>query len=306
MSSPSSGQAQQSTEAVPQWFYDHRPNTPVFLYATGEGTSVDAAMHNALNSMSSSIVVTVSGEMERTTRVQGEAYTSNVVDNVRVELSRISFPNPKIKKQEHVNNRFYVLVRVSRSELFNTIKSEFENSHDTVVENRQSASSMGKLDSIYQLRQTMDDVESARANATILASLDSEFDNSQYLRTYRELEQDLLEQQRSLNIEVVGQNSSFNEAVGSFLSAQGFRMSAQNPDVTVEVQTNIRMSEARGWEIARATTHLQILSNSRVLNSLTIDTVGRSSSSADNAVSDAANALEKELNDRGVEQVLFQ
>lgn len=295
-----------ATQQVPDWFYQNKPNTPVFLYGTGQGHSVEQAKTQALNSISSSIVVTVSGEIETTTKMQGGNYSQNVSDSVKVELSKIKFPNPQIEKQAHVNNRYYVLVKVSKAQLYETVKEEFDTTHASIVKDEKRASAMHKLDSIYLLRQMMPQIQSAQANATILSSLDSDFDAKTYLAQYAKIQDQLQQQQRQLNIKIEAQNKAFGDSIASFINSSGFRLNASSADVIIVSQTDIRMSEARGWLIAKATVNLKINTASKTLNSLSIQTTGRSSSSIDNAVADAADKFEDELQELGIETILFQ
>lgn len=298
---------------TPAWYLENKQNTPMFLYGVGEGSNLEDAKLMALNSISSSIIVSVSGEISKKTSISQnssgtDSYSKQVTSDVKMELSKITFPNPVIEKKEVVQNRFFVLLKVNKLELFETINLALELEDKELQKQYQNSKNLAKLENVYALKQIVSASKSATNKANILSSLDKNFALGAYADRYSNYASELNSAKQNLNISVVTNETSkyFSDALTAFLNANGFKQNQKNPDVKIEIDNKPRFSVASGWSIAKVSTNIKVYSNDKVLNSFTIESIGRSSSNNDNATADAATKFQAEIEKKGIDSILFQ
>lgn len=290
----------------PAWYFDNKQNNQVFMYGVGEGSTLEDSKAMALSAISSSIIVSVSGEMTKTTKSSGDFYSNSVKNDLKVELSKITFPNPIIEKKEVLGGKFYLLVKVNKTELFETILKELDVADSAMkTKYEQLAPVSSKLERIYGLKQLTQGIKGATNKANILSSLSKDFDLKSYIERYEQYKTELDNLKNSLNIVVSGTESSFNDSVTSLLNANGFRANQNSVDVKIETVNNTRYSEAQGWKIAKVTSTVKIYANTKILNSFSIESVGRSSSNNENALADATRSFKTSLEKKGIDSLLF-
>lgn len=97
-------------------------DTARYYYAVGEGISKDAAKNSALSDISSRISVTIeaTGVVEKLYEDDGEdeRIRETMKNTVTSRARTIEYTNVKVEQAERIAERWHVLVRVDRKELF--------------------------------------------------------------------------------------------------------------------------------------------------------------------------------------------
>jgi len=169
---------------VPSWYLANQTNTPIFLYGVGEGSSLVDAKLMALNSISSSIIVTLSGEVTKKTKVSNDNYSKELTSDLKMELSKITFADSIIEKKEVSANKYYVLIKVNKLELIKTINKELQILDNSLQQQYLSVTVLPKLEAIYSLKQIVAKSKNTTNQVNILSSLDSNFESKSYLDRY--------------------------------------------------------------------------------------------------------------------------
>jgi len=294
--------------SLPTWYLNTPSNTYNKLYGTGEAFNINEAKTNALSNMSQKLIVSVNSNINTTTKTNGNSYSKDITKNINLKSKQISFNNYKVEKLIQSNSSFFVLLSVDKIALFNEKKKELnllDNSIHTKINNIQNRS---KLEKIYILEQLKPTITKAKDTAFLLYALDNNFNYSQYYSQYDEYINQIDIIKSNLSIKVVSntKNTLYKEYLKELLTKESYKVSSNNEDVLIKISNNIRHSKARGWQIVKASSTLNIISNNKTISSKTISSIGRSSSNKQNALQSSAISFKKKLEKIGINKILYQ
>jgi hypothetical protein len=308
---PTSSSKAQST-SIPNWYINSPSNNAQYLYGTGESGSVNSARDEALNNMSARLVTSVGSSITKTTKASSSSdgsssYSKDVSKQLKVEVQNIKFTNAKIEKNAVVGNNYYVLAKVDRVELFNSKKKDFS-VIDTKIDTRyKQLQSFKKLEKINALTQLYPDIIKAKKLAFVSYAINNSFDYAPYHTKYDKMIDEINSLKDSLTISVSTNLSEryFADELISALNSQNYKTKDGSSDVSIKVNNKVRYSVARGWQIAKVSTTLSVVSHGRVISNTTINSVGRSSSTKANALDGASKHFKTELAKKGLNSILF-
>jgi len=294
--------------SLPKWYLNSPSNTHNTLYGTGEAYSLNEAKTNALKNMSEQLVVSVKSSMSTITKTSSSTYDKQLIRDINLKTKKISFSNYKVTKAVQTAGTFYVLVEVDKIELFNEKQEELrllDNKIDTSINNMQSLS---KLEKIYALEKLKPTILEAKDLSFIVHAINNNFDYSPYFTKYEEYINQINILKNNLNIKIISntKNTHYKEYLKELLTKENYKVSNSNEDVIIKISNNIRYSTARGWQIVKASSTLNIISNNKTVSTKTISTIGRSSSTKQNALQSSALAFKKKIQKIGIDKILYQ
>ncbi len=304
--------SQPIVDTTPVWYGQNRLDTQDFLYGFGDGYSEQDAKAMALNTISQNIAVTVSGEMTKKTYITQNDFSDKTAINLKLELSKITFQNPVIEKKELVSNHYYLLVKVSKPELIKTVLSSLTNEDNIIKKEYASGSVLPKLESIFALQQLSEKLPSALSKANILSGLlagsGSNFNFAAYADRYSSYVTGLTLLKQNVSFVIISSPTSkeFTNELASFLNKNGYKEDNKKYDAKVEINTNAKYNRAGAWFIAKVSTNIKVHSNNKVINSFTMENIGRSSLSDKHAFADASIDFKSELERKGIKSLLFR
>jgi len=307
------GLAPKKEVPLPQWYLVAPTNTTQFLYGEGEGTSLEEAKKNALNTMASGLVVSVSSTMQTSTKTStstsGNSYSKDVSKDVKVEVQKIKFTNAIVKNSEMVNGKFYILMQVNRQELFAQQKGEFDSKDGRADELYSSLNGKAKLDQIHILQDMYPLLKEAKAQTIVLNAINNNFPYATYTKKYDSYIDKLDDIKSScvINITTNQHEKYFSDNLIDLLNQNKFKISsnASNSDISIQLSTSPKYSVANGWNIAKVSTTLSVVSNGKVVSNKIIPTVGRSSTSNESALEDASKKFREEILQQTLDSVIF-
>ena len=294
----------QTSDTIPNWFYSP-PKSDKYFYGAGEGRNVIESKNGALNFIAGEIQTSISSSFSKS-----ESFTNNngnkdfyksVKNKLRAEVKQINFTNIEIVKTVKVGNLIYVLVRVDKQKLFNSLKTKFEtldNKIDTEIKTSQKYS---LLDQLITINKTIPEIQKAISLATILNTLNSNFDASKYTQKYNSYVSKRVEILHKLTFSV-NSNDLFGQKLVEVLNEQGYKIS-NNSNIQIKVNKQIRNSVTYGMHIARVTVNLQVIANNKVLNSNSIECKGISNTTSQ-AIAKAANNFKQKVEKLGINKLL--
>ncbi len=299
---------------LPQWYLVAPTNTAQFLYGEGEGTSLEEAKKNALNTMASGLVVSVSSTMQTSTKsttgTSGSSYSKDVSKDVRLEVQKIKFTNAVVKNSEMIDGKFYILIQVNRQELFAQQKGEFDSKNSRADELFSSLEGKVKLDQIHILQDMYPLLQEAKAQTIVLNAINNSFPYSIYTKKYDSYIDKLDDIKSNCVINISSNQSNekyFSDNLIDLLNQNKFKISnnIDNSDISIQLTTSPKYSVASGWNIAKVSTTLSVVSNKKVVSNKIITSVGRSSTSQESALEDAAKKFREEILKQTLDSVIF-
>lgn len=297
---------------LPQWYLVAPTNTAQFLYGEGEGTSLEEAKKNALNTMASGLVVSVSSTMQTSTKsttgTSGSSYSKDVSKDVKLEVQKIKFTNAVVKNSEMIGGKFYILMQVNRQELFTQQKGEFDSKDSRADELFGSLEGKAKLDQIHILQDMYPLLKETKAQTIVLNAINNNFPYATYTKKYDSYIDKLDDIKSSCVINVTTNQAEqyFSDNLIDLLNQNKFKISnSANSDISIQLTTSPKYSVASGWNIAKVSTTLSVISNGKVVSNKIISTVGRSSTSKESALEDASKKFREEILKQTLDSVIF-
>ncbi len=297
---------------VPKWYLNPIQNSNIYLYGVGEGKTLKEAKNNALNDMASRLSVTIDSNIQQYKNITSSNtsvgnYQKRLTQNINVEVKKINFTNARVDNSEILNNSFFVQMKVNRQELFNAHKSAFELSEQTIQTNVKNSSTLPILERIYALKQLEPTLEKASSQALILNAIENSFSAQSYVKNYQAIQNQTQTLKNNLRVKLstnLSQKHFANELL-SLLNAQGYKVVNTLPNVEIHLNHTVNYSVALGWQIAKVSSNISVISSDKTVSNTVINSVGRSSSSKENALISASKYFKNEVEKQGLNRVLF-
>lgn len=299
------------TQAIPSWYLSPTPNSETYLYGVGEGKTLQEAKNSALNDMASRLSVTLDSSINQYKQSVSfnttQSYQKKITENINVEVKAINFTNASIEHSEVVANSFFVLAKVNRQELFNSYKNAFDLSESTVNSTVQNSKNKPILERIYTLQAALPTIEKATSQAIILSAINTQFDSNRYLMKYTTISNDISTLKDQLKIKIatnLSQKLFANEFIDA-LNQEGYKVSNSQHNLEIQLLSTVNYSIALGWEIAKVSTTISVISEGKIVSNNIISSIGRSSSSSENALLNASKTFKQEVLKKGLNAILF-
>ena len=304
----SSSKQNTQTTKLPSWYLNTPNNTIEKLYGTGEAFSLDEAKTNALSNMSQNLIVSVNSTINTKTKIDNNNYNKEITRDIKLQSKKISFTNYKVEKAIQSGVNYFVLVSVNKNELFYQKKKELDlldNKIDSTINSNINNSKLQKIKILENLKPTINE---AKDLAYIIYAINSGFNYQEYYKKYTDYLNKIDILKSDLRIKIVSNtnNTNYKEFLKELLTKENYIITDSNEDVLIKLNNNIRYSTARGWQIVKATTTINTISNNKILSTNTISTIGRSSTSKKNALQSSANVFKKKVQKIGINKILYQ
>lgn len=300
------------SEEIPSWYLNTPNNNAGYLYGSGQGKTLTESKSLALNNLASQLSVNISSIINNyksaSTNENGTSlYSKNVSQDVQVEVENMRFANVKVEKITQIGESFFTLVKVSRTKLFEENYKEFESLDISINTTVQRIATKPILEKIQALQNLYPKLTQAKKEAFILYTIQNNFNYSSYITKYDSTigKIQTLKDKILINLSTNEKSKFFSNELLKLLNENRYKVSPNNTDTQIKLTNNIRYSTAKGWQIAKVTTNISTLSQGKTVSNTTISSVGRSTSSKENAKASAAQHFKKELYKLGLDTILF-
>ncbi|MEA3314732.1 MAG: LPP20 family lipoprotein [Campylobacterota bacterium] len=297
---------------MPSWYINAPSNNNLYLYGEGEASTLQEAKDNALNSMASRLVVSVGSTMETVTSLshnsnKEDSYNKNISKNLKVDVQKIKFTNATVQRSQKIDDNFYILMEVDREELFNNKKKEFDINDKQLIKTYNSLDNYGKLEQINILQNIYPKIDKAKKQTVILNAINNSFDVEPYIKRYNRYINTITEIKNNLTIRVISnkKDNYFADNLIDLLNQNNYKVNYNKSDVTIKMDSKIKHSIARGWNIAKISTTLSIISNNKVISNKVIYSIGRSSTSQESAIQSASISFMEQIKKQTLNNILF-
>ena len=256
------------SENIPNWFYAP-PTDNNYFYGAGEGRNIQEAKNSALNFIAGEIQTSLSSNFSSVSTYSkgdlGADYYQSAKNEIKTEIQKIDFTNIKTIKVTKVNNLFYVLVKIEKTQLFNNLKKEFLKNDKQIDNNLNNIKNYSPLEKLKIVENTTPLIKKGLSQITILSILNPNFNGDNYVDKYLNY----------LNIKnkiihnltfAVNTNSIFGEAVMEVLNQKGYKV-ANNGDIKIELSKHLNFTTPYGMGVLRGEITLKMVLNNKILYS---------------------------------------
>lgn len=289
---------------VPSWYYENYQNSPIYLKASGEGVSLEEAKNNALASISSSIIVNISGTIEKNTQSSGDFYQKNIKSDIKSELAKIKFTNVVVEKQEFNGQKFYVLVRINKRELFDSLNGDLNAFLIEMEKSFENSKKYIDLEKIAILQNIMNNIKGALTKVEILTALNNDFNGAMIVQKMQSYSEALEFEKSNLKFSLESDNAVFGDYAKKIINENQFKID-QESNLKIKVNTSSTYSNSMGWEIVKSVTTFQVFYGQKLLKTKIVNSLGRSSTSRQNALANSAKNFYDEFGSSNFASVLF-
>jgi len=296
-------------QQVYKWYINTHSNTSNILYGEGEGYSLEEAKDNALNSIASKLIVSVGSSLNSSTTISTNGYNRDVTKNLKVNVQKIKFTNSKVKNSIKLGDKFYVQMVVNRFQLFKNKKQEFLLNDKRINKQYTSLKAYSKLEQIHILKKIYPVIIDNKKQAIILNAINNKFNIEFYVTKYNEYIDMIysLKNDSSIFVQTDSEKKYFANQLIDKLNKNQYRVSPDaRSDIIIKIDNDIKYSLAKGWNIAKITTTLSIISGTKIVATHIVETIGRSSTSKESALESASINFSKEIEKIGLDTILFK
>jgi len=292
----------EKADSIPDWFYAP-PKSNKYFYGAGEGDTTKQAQSSALDLIAREIQTTISSDLSISQGYTGSntnVYQS-VQNNINTEVQKIKFSNIEIMKTVKVGNKIYTLVRVDKQQLFNSLKNEFETLDKKIDTQIQQSQKYSLLDQLITLNKIKPEIKKAISIASILNTLNPNFDNQKYINKYNNYLNKKIKILHQLTFSV-SPNNLFSQKLIEVLNQNGYKIS-NHSNIKINIQKQVRNSNIMGLAVARVTVNIQVLAKNKILSSTSLEVKGISNNSKQ-ALAKAANNFKQKLQKENINKLL--
>ena len=287
----------------PSWFLNTPKNNTQYFYGSADGYTKEESKNSALIALASRLEISVASKYEQTKELahssdaQSQYYSNSIKQNISSQIAKIKFRNVDVEKVEEVNGKIYTLVKVDRVEFLKQKKSEFLE-YDKEI-NSIMSSSNSTLEKIINFKKVAPLIKKSKALLLLISSLSS-YNTDSYLNNYQDMKNTNTKLLNTIIVDVKNDNRYFKNEIKSYVSNSGYKLGNTQNGLIVNSSNNISKSVVRGWFISKVSTNIEVSYNNIVINSFTINSVGRSSVSYDLSIISASKNFAKKLSKREI------
>jgi hypothetical protein len=106
----------------PKWYVNTPKDTGIYFYASAESYTKQNAVKNALNDIASRINVKISSNFVINKGIHNQKTYNEIYQQINTQVSNVSFNNYEIIKTKKEDDKYYVLLRVNKEKMINTLK----------------------------------------------------------------------------------------------------------------------------------------------------------------------------------------
>jgi hypothetical protein len=296
--------------SIPTWYINSPKNSSIFLYGLGEGYSIREAKENALNDMASRLTVSIGSDIKTKVKVSHgsiNGYSKNIIKNIEVEVQKIKFTNAKVYKSKQVDDKFYIIMQIDKEQFLEHLLKEFKVLDERLTKRYNSLKSYSLLEQINILEELKSDIIKAKKDSIVIGAIDNNFDYLLYIKKYNNYIDtiDSLKNSSTIYVKTNLQKKYFLDQLIDLINQKGYKVSKDGANIEVALDNKVRYSLARGWHIARVSTAISIISSGKVISSKVINSIGRSSSTKENALQNASENFRIKILKDGLEKIIF-
>ena len=300
----------QKQSTIPSWYLNPPVNNQLYLYGEGDGADMQEAKTNALNTMAGKLSVEISSSMVNNTNTYTNGivntYDKSISKTIQQDIKKIDFTNIKTLKAINQNYRYYVLLQVDKEELILIKKEAFFLLDKRINEIYTSSLNKKPFEQIQTIYSLNNMINEAKEKLNILKILQDSFNSKLYITKYNTIQDKIHTLKNTTPIALSSnQKSKYFQNKFADLLGKNHYVVQNNSDISISIDSQIRYSKAYGWDVAKVNTNITLKSYGKIIANKNIESLGKSSSSQENALANAALHFKQQIETMGIDTILF-
>jgi len=260
------------SNSIPDWFYAP-PKSDKYFYGAGEGDTPQQAKISALNYIAGEIQTSISSSMSINQGYAGEDVYKDISQKIDTEIKQINFTNIEIMQTLKVKNKIYLLVRVDKQKLFNTLKKEFEVLDLKVDSEIKESEKYSPLSQLIEYNKISKQIKELLSKLNILVALNPNFDIKPYVQKYNKYIAKKNTLLHKITFSVYPTNDIFAQRLIEVLNDNNYKIS-KNSNIHIKVSNAITKNIVYGLVVVKVNTNIKVLYKNKTLKSFTINSKG--------------------------------
>jgi hypothetical protein len=218
-----------SSQSFPNWFENPKRSDNYNFYGVGEGDVRREAISMALSQIAGEISVTISSTFESESSYsqngKGTDFSKDAKNQVKSVINAVNFNNAIVENEAKVGEKFLTLVRVNRADFYQTQLAEFQQMESQLNSLYNFSLQKGGFDILSNMKELKEMISKTTAKASLLHSINRDFDFSAKNREFSEMNSILSDRARNLQI-FVKDNSGFgfDKTLKKALTQDGYKL----------------------------------------------------------------------------------
>ena len=301
------------TRKYPDWYLNPLKTTSKTLYATGEGENKQDALSDALNTMASTLSVSVASDFESKKVVkEGEQNTisSRVVSEIKSSVKKIRISGYEILNEEEAGfERYIVLIKADKIKIFDSLKNEIDQRFSLTDKQTSTLNNLNALQRVDFYKKAKANISDIPNMLSVMHVLNGSFKDSKYLDKINEIyiAYDKAIHALSFSVEAKGESKDLRSVLLGALITENFMIRDSNDKdhftITLSMKTNKAYSY--GFFLARSVIDITVKDfNGAVAGSHKLIITGQSTQGYEIAKQNVAYKFAQEIKKDKVSKII--
>ena len=224
---------------LPKWYVSSTKDNTKYIYGTGEGSTKQSAVVNALNVIASKINVKISSEFTaQKSMIESNGNTSfyrNVDKNIKVNVNDLTIYDYEVVKTANIDGKYYVLVKVDRHKNAELLFNRILNDYNKLKKSLSIVSS--PIDKTKTYKKAVAKIDEMITKLYIVDALDGSMHRKveKVINEMSEFEKKLQKSLKNISFNVISKDTKLKQITQNILSKFNFNISRSgNIDVVVQ------------------------------------------------------------------------
>jgi len=283
------------------WYLNPPLNDENILYGVGVANTKQEAILNALDDLSSRLMLTIQSNQEislKSFRDYREYITKTTTFNINTKSEKLTFKDYKIEDFYSFQKEIFYLISIKKSDLINSLNSQISNLYDEYEILKRSNDDI--LSKNIKYKELLEKFYINLNKAELLESLQNKNKSeNRYIKTIQKIEEEIKNSISKISFFIKSDDNSeiFKEVFKNSLNKKSYKV-VEKKDIenVYEIDLSSNQSKIRpsGFFIIENILNIKVKDkNNRQLSSKTIELKGASSNNFDDAKINLIQKLKK-------------
>ncbi|MCT7443783.1 LPP20 family lipoprotein [Aliarcobacter cryaerophilus] len=293
--------SQNNSLKYPSWYLNPPLNDGNILYGVGVANTKQEAILNALDDLSSRLMLTIQSNQEislKSFRDYREYVSKTTTFNINTKSEKLTFKDYKIEDFYSFQKEIFYLISIKKSDLINSLNSQISNLYDEYEILKRSNDDI--LNKNIKYKELLEKFYINLNKAELLESLQNKnMSENRYIKTIQKIEEEIKNSISKISFFIKSDDNSevFKEVFKNSLNKKSYKV-VEKKDIenVYEIDLSSNQSKIRpsGFFIIENILNIKVKDkNNRQLSSKTIELKGASSNNFDDAKINLIQKLKK-------------
>ncbi|WP_150468218.1 LPP20 family lipoprotein [Francisella sp. SYW-9] len=198
------------TESIaPSWFTTGQNNSDNLLYGFGTGKTLDQATSNALADMTQRLQVIVSSTTSFENIINNNSVSQRLIQQVTTHTAKFNIPNYNIINQEKSYDTYYIEIQINKQHTINDLQKIIKSNLELATKSLGNTLNKSSLYRFDIAQNVNNNIKTIRSSLRTLLILSPDINIEQQMIELNNIDNELINLKRSIQIYVDKQNSGF-------------------------------------------------------------------------------------------------